>query len=80
MKKYKKRWDKLDNYYRKQKIHGVIMILLAVLSAILLNGDCTAAILLIIPGIYAVFTKDLVIYDDDIEELRELKRNRWKGL
>ena len=79
MKKYKKRWDKLDNYYRKQKRLGAIMILLAVLSTILLN-DCTAGILIVIPGVYAVFTKDLVIYDDDIEELRELKRNRWKGL
>lgn len=77
MKKYKKRWDKLDNYYRKQKIFGVIILLAALLSVVILHGDCTVALLLVLPGIYAVFTKDLVMYDDDLDELRELKRKRW---
>lgn len=77
MKKYNKRYDKLDRYYRKQKIVGAAMILLAVLTTLIL-GDATVALFLVPIAILVICTKDLVLYDEDIDELRRLKENRWK--
>lgn len=51
-------------YFRKQKIFGIIVMLVAVLSAIILDGDITVAIFLFPLGLFTVFTKDMVLTDD----------------
>lgn len=51
-------------YFRKQKILGGVLALLGILSAFLLEGDITAALLMTPIGICIMFTKDMVLYDD----------------
>ena len=80
MKKYKKRWDKLDAYYRRQRLMGIALIIAGILVGILAEGDFTALIFFSIPGLYAIFSKELMIYDEDIDEIQRLKENRWKEL
>ena len=40
----------------------------------ILDGDATVSMLLIPMGLYITFTKELILYDSDVEKLRELKR------
>lgn len=46
----------------KQKIIGAVLIIVSVVSAILLDGDITAAILMVPMGIYLIFSKTNWIY------------------
>jgi hypothetical protein len=62
MKKSKR--DKRYYYFVRQKIVGWALVALGVLSAILLDGDCTAALLIVPIGLYAAFTKEMVLMDD----------------
>ena len=47
-------------YFVIQKLMGLVIVVLAVVSCII-TGDGTAALLLIPIGIYTIFTKKLVI-------------------
>nr|DAH16678.1 MAG TPA: hypothetical protein [Caudoviricetes sp.] len=63
----------------KQKVTGLIFIAIGCLLPVILDGDAAVSMLLIsillIPmGLYITFTKELVLYDSDVEKLRELKR------
>lgn len=58
----------------KQKVTGLVFIAIGCLLPVILDGDATASILLIPIGLYITFTKELVLYDSDVEKLRELKR------
>lgn len=63
----------------KQKVTGLIFIAIGCLLPVMLDGDAAVSMLLIsmllIPmGLYITFTKELVLYDSDVEKLRELKR------
>lgn len=73
MKKYKK--SNRYYYFVEQKIYGMVLIVAAVLSAILTEGDITAAALLGPLGLCLFFTKKCVIADDYFYEMEE-KSNR----
>lgn len=47
-------------YFVIQKLMGLVIVVLAVISCVI-TGDGTAALLLIPIGIYTIFTKKLVI-------------------
>ena len=51
-------------YFRKQKICGVALIILSVISALLLDGDITVALILVPLGLYAIFTKKKILLND----------------
>jgi hypothetical protein len=75
-KKYRK--SKRYYYFRKQRWYGVGLLVIAILSAIILEGDITAAIIIAIPAIYLLFTKDMVITDDYFYEMEAKKFDKWK--
>ena len=75
MKKYKK--SKRYYYFRKQKCIGLALVILAVLSVILLDGDATAALLLGPLGLYIMFTREMVICDDYFYEMEAKKNDKW---
>lgn len=58
----------------KQKVTGLAFIAIGCLLPVILDGDATVSILLIPMGLYITFTKELALYDGDVEKLRELKR------
>ena len=64
-----------QKYFRKQKIFGIVMILLAVISAIILNGDITIAMFLVPLGLYTVFTKEMVFVDDYFFEMNDVNKD-----
>ena len=74
--KYQK--HKRVKYFRKQKILGGLILALGILSAIILAGDITVALLLIPLGLYIVFTKKPVLMDDYFYELETKKFDTWK--
>lgn len=76
MKKYRK--SKRYYYYRKQRIYGVVVTLLGVLSAIVSGGDITVAWLLVPAGLYLCFTKDMVITDDYFYEMEAKELHKWR--
>lgn len=63
--------DKRTIYFRKQRAIGVCIVLLAVLSIILFEGDATAAVLIAPIGLYMIFTKKMVWTDDYFYEVQE---------
>lgn len=69
--KYQK--HKRVKYFRKQKILGGALIVLGILSAIILDGDITVALLLVPAGLYITFTKTPVLMDDYFYELEAKK-------
>lgn len=60
-------------YFRKQKLMGLALALLGVLSAFILEGDITVAILLVPFGLYVVFTKEMLWMDDYYYECKYRK-------
>lgn len=56
-------------YFRRQKLLGLALTILGILSAIMLEGDITVAMLTVPLGLYVLFTKKPVMYDDDYEDL-----------
>lgn len=54
-------------YYVKQKLIGLALVLLGVLSASIFEHDITAAILLVPMGLFVMFTKQRVITDRSIQ-------------
>ena len=49
-------------YKAKQKFIGLIAIAVSIASPILLDGDATISLIMLPLGIYALFTKEKVIY------------------
>ena len=68
--------SKRAKYFRRQKIHGAILAVCGVLSAILFEGDITAALLLVPFGLYIVFTKKALLIDEDLYEFKSNKNNK----
>lgn len=58
-------------YYVKQKLLGLLVILLGVLSASVFEHDLTAAIILVPLGVFLVFTKQKFITDRSIQESKD---------
>lgn len=73
--KYKK--HRYAKYYRKQKILGAILAVLGIISAIILDGDITVALIVVPVGLYIIFTDDMVLLDDYFYE-EQAKNNDKK--
>lgn len=54
-------------YYIKQKLIGILLIVLSVISAIV-TGDGTASLFLVPVGIYVTLTKEMIIADDYLND------------
>ena len=76
MKKYKK--SKRYYYYRKQRRYGIVLTAIAVILPFILNGEVTASILIGLPGLYLIFTKDMVITDDYFYEMKAKEFDKWR--
>ena len=48
-------------YYIKQKMSGLAMAVIGIITPILLDGDCTFSLLALPVGIYLLFTKEKVM-------------------
>lgn len=66
------------HYFRKQKAMGLVLILIGILSAIINSGDITVLILMAPIGLYAFFTKEMLITDQYYRAVKhsEKMRNR----
>jgi len=73
--KYNK--SKSSRYFRKQRIYGGILAALGILSAIVCDGDITAALLLTPFGIYLMLTREMWVTDDYYYEVQAKKNDRW---
>ena len=48
-------------YYIKQKLSGLIMAAIGIITPILLDGDCTFSLIALPVGIWLLFTKEKVM-------------------
>lgn len=63
-----------EMYLIKQRIMGVIMIVLGIISAVVLDGDVTACMIVVPLGIWLMVTKKYVgDYQYEINEDEELE-------
>ena len=49
-------------YFLKQKMMGIIMIIISILIPIVCDGDATASLITFPLGLYMLFTREEVIY------------------
>ena len=49
-------------YYLKQKLYGLIFVIIGVITPIILDGDATVSLLFIPLGLYLIFTKNKIMY------------------
>lgn len=57
----KKKIFKLDRYFVKQKLSGLVLIAIGMLCPIFLNGDATCSVILIPLGISLIITRKYII-------------------
>ena len=55
---------KHQKYFIKQKLIGLLGVLLAALTIHWLNGDATVAIIILIPSLMLIFSKKMWIVDN----------------
>ena len=63
-----KQYITIDKYFIKQKSIGFTMAVMGVLSAIVTDGDITAAVMIVPLGVWLMFTKNKAIYESEREE------------
>ena len=49
-------------YFLKQKLCGLILVIIGVITPIICDGDATVSLLLIPLGLYLIFTKNKIMY------------------
>lgn len=47
----------------KQKIIGLLLFIIGIIEPIILDCDATLSILIVPLGIYAIFTKEYILYE-----------------
>ncbi|MCM1220825.1 MAG: hypothetical protein NC548_40690 [Lachnospiraceae bacterium] len=67
-------------YFLKQRLTGVFLLVFTVLAVIATGGDATIAIITVPLGLYLVFTKEMVIMNDFYWEMREGRGNDSRRL
>ena len=65
--------NRRKKYFVKQKLLGLSLIILAIIAAILTEGDITLAFILVPIGLGIIFTKEMVLMNDYYYEM-ERKR------
>ena len=56
-------------YYIKQKLSGLTMAAIGIITPILLDGDCTFSLFALPVGIWLLFTKEKVMMFQEIENI-----------
>lgn len=76
-----KRLSRRQKYFIKQKLYGIVSVLLGLVSPYIMDGDATFGIILILGGLMLMFTKDMAIDDKYAREIkaRREQRERLKG-
>ena len=65
-------------YFIKQKLMGMLVIVLAILSVIFSEGDGTAALVMVPMGIGLIITKDMVLMNEYYWEVKEMESKNQK--
>ena len=65
-------------YFIKQKLVGMLVIVLAILSVIFSEGDGTAALVMVPMGIGLIITKDMVLMNEYYWEVKEMESKNQK--
>ena len=47
----------------KQKIIGLLLFIIGIIEPIIFDGDATLSVLIVPLGIYAIFTKEYILYE-----------------
>ena len=47
----------------KQKIIGLLLFIIGIIEPIILDGDAALSVLIVPLGIYAIFTKEYILYE-----------------
>ena len=47
----------------KQKIIGLLLFIIGIIEPIILDGDAVLSVLIVPLGIYAIFTKEYILYE-----------------
>ena len=67
--------DKRQIYFLKQKIVGLILIVIAVIAALATGGNITVSVLFGPAGLYLLFTKKMIL---DLEYKFEEEERIWQ--
>lgn len=62
--------NRRKKYFVKQKLLGLSLIILAIITAILTEGDITLAFILVPIGLGIIFTKEMVLMNDYYYEMK----------
>ena len=54
----------MKKYYAKQRGMGILLLILAILVSMIDDGNITALLIVMVPSVYMIFTKEKIIYDD----------------
>ena len=74
-----RRWDRQRErrrrqrrqYFLKQRLTGIFLLLFTILAVMLTGGDATIAIITVPLGLYLVFTKEMLLANDFYRETKE---------
>lgn len=58
-------------YFFRQRLMGIFLLVFTILAVMLTGGDATIAIITVPLGLYLVFTKEMVIESDFYRETKE---------
>ena len=50
-------------YYLKQKLCGLVLVSIGIITPFVLDGDATLSVLIVPLGLYAIFTKEYILYE-----------------
>lgn len=68
--------NKRKKYFKKQKAFGVFVLLFAIVSIFILDGDATAALLFLPLALLLIFSKEMIMYDDYFFEVERKKNSK----
>lgn len=72
-KQRERRRQQRRQYFLKQRLTGIFLLVFTILAVTLTGGDATIAIITVPLGLYLVFTKEKVIESDFYRETKERK-------
>lgn len=65
-------------YFLKQRLTGILLLALAILTVILTDGDATTALITVPLGLYLAFTKEMLLVNDLCRETEERSSREWE--
>lgn len=67
---------KRQMYFVQQKLMGLAIVALAILTVVILEGDATAALIITPIGFMLIFTKKMFLMNRYFFEVQETKRRK----